>query len=125
MEDIGWIQSGFEWQSDDPLHLRASSQSSHLDHRREELARVFLALGRRGYQSNQKGLSMMMKKAQNTWKESERDERVNHQRYDHWPKHLELLLVNGWSTLKNRTYSEVVIALNLTVSGIPKEYARK
>ena len=107
MEDIGWIQSGFEWQSDDPLYiygLRAKAATSIIG--REELARVFLALnGKRGYQSNRKAVNDDEEGTEYLERIRERDRELITRDMTIGQKHLELLLVNRWSTLKNRTYS--------------------
>ena len=107
MEDIGWIQGGFEWQSDDPLYiygLRAKAATSIIG--REELARVFLALnGKRGYQSNRKAVNDDEEGTEYLERIRERDRELITRDMTIGQKHLELLLVNRWSTLKNRTYS--------------------
>ncbi len=107
LKDMGWIQDGFNWQSDDPLYiygLRAKAAVEPLT--RDELARVFLALnGKRGYQSNRKAVNDDEDGTDYLEKIRDRDRELIQRRMTIGQKHLELLLVNRWSRLKNRTYS--------------------
>lgn len=107
LKQLGWIQDGFNWQSDDPLYiygLRAKAVVERLT--RYELARVFLALNsKRGYQSNRKAVNDDEEGTDYLEKIRERDRELVLRNMTIGQKHLELLLVNRWSRLKNRTYS--------------------